>query len=133
MNYKPTEISIETTHGCSMKCKMCSSCADFPTPLNNELKINEIFGLLQDGKKMNAKIVSWSGGDPILRPEFWLLVDYANMIGYKQLLYTVGIKYNGINREPLSKYELKKLKYYNITTVFDLQGHKASIHDKTEI
>ena len=127
---KPTEISIETTYACSMKCKMCSSCADFPTPIKNELTFPEIQRVLDTGKEMGCEYISWSGGDPILRSDFWVLVDYASKLGYRQLLYTTGIKYNGVDREPLSDYELQVIKKYGMTMIFDLQSHRPKIHDK---
>jgi len=124
------EISIETTYACGMKCIMCSSSAAYPTPLPKELSLLQIISLLKEAKKLGAQVVSWSGGDPILRPDFWIMVEVANKLGYKQLLYTTGVKFNGQEFEPLSNVELKKMKKLNVTPIFDLQSCNPKTHDK---
>ena len=127
---RPNEISIEVTHACGMKCVMCSSSAEFPTPVKGEMDLKTIVRVLKEGRELGAKVVSWSGGDPILRPDFWVLAGIAHELGYKQLLYTTGIKFNGQDYEPLSDYELKLAKKYGMTLIFDLQSHNPKTHDK---
>jgi len=127
---KPNEISIEVTHACGMKCIMCSSSADFPTPMKGEMDLKTIVRILKEGKELGAKVVSWSGGDPIIRPDFWVLVDIAHKLGYKQLLYTTGIKFNGQDYEPMSDYELELAKKYDMRLIFDLQSHNSKRHDE---
>ena len=127
---KPTEISIETTHSCGMNCIMCSSRSEYITPTYNEMNTKEIIELIFEGKTMGCECISWSGGDPILRSDYPFLVDIANKLGLKQILYTTGMKYNGKDHYPLSDIELAFLKSLSVKMIFDLQGSKSSIHNK---
>ena len=90
------EISIELTYDCDLRCIYCSSSAEHPSPIG-ELSFDEVKMILDEAKKCGAKIVSLSGGEPLLHPQFFDIIEYAKEKKYKILLYTSGIIFDNSN------------------------------------
>lgn len=126
-----SEVSIEVTHGCSLRCIMCSSSADYPSPLKNELSTEEIKNLIVQSRKIGAKIISFSGGEPSIRPDIHELLDTCYQNNMKVLYYTSGTMYNkDMEVVPLSMDLITHLKRIGATVIVDLQSHDPFTHDK---
>jgi len=117
---------------------MCSSSACHPSPLNNELTTSEIKKLLYDSAKSSLapKNFSISGGDPLQREDIFELMQYANTLGMKNLLYTTGqiIEDNPITQKSeirrITKKEVQKLANLDIKVIYDLQSSDEKTSDK---
>jgi len=121
------EISIEITHECGLKCKMCSSNASYPSPVKNELTFDEIIRTLIEAKSLGAKEFSVSGGEPLQRSDTARIIKYAKSLGYRILFYTTGLFYDGERLIP----DYSFIKWFDSRDkiIFDLQGHNSRIHD----
>jgi len=93
---RPFEISIEVTHNCPAYCLMCSSASKciYGGKLEGELTLREIVEILQEGKVLGAEVVSWSGGEPLIRRDIFKIFEHAKKLAYRQWLYTSGIVWN---------------------------------------
>src|SRR3972149_3798908 len=136
------EIAVEVTYSCPHLCSMCSSSACHPSPLKNELSTEEIKKLLYDSahSSLTPKNFSLSGGDPLQRKDVFELMQYANTLGMKNLLYTTGQIIDGKNKfDPetgeltirrITENEVKKLANLDIKVIFDLQSPDEKTCDK---
>lgn len=68
-------VIVEITHRCNLSCIHCSACAG--TMMDPEvLSTEEIKAVLDKIIKINPKIICITGGEPMVRKDFWELVDY---------------------------------------------------------
>ena len=127
----PIEVSIEVTHGCPLKCLMCSSSAEYPSPIKNELTTEEIAKLIKESHEIGARIISLSGGEPSIRPDILKILSVCYGYGLKVLYYTSGTTFNKyLEVTSLPMYLIKYLKEIGATVIVDLQSHDPYIHDK---
>jgi len=83
------EISIEVTNECRLRCAHCSSEAGNPFP--KELSVAQINGLIDVGKKeLGTKVVSLSGGEPLLKDGIEHIIKHVRNEGLQLLIYTCG-------------------------------------------
>ena len=138
--YRANELSIELTHRCSCDCLFCSSnavcmsnqCGDEPKNCNRELSLPTIKNLLYEGRQIGASTFSLSGGEPLIFPNLWEVMDYAQSLNYKFLLYTSGSELNKDNEIiPMSHETVKRLQTYkNIEVIADMQNCEEKKVDK---
>ncbi len=81
---KPLLVFWETTKACLLTCKHCRANA-ITEPLPGELTTEEGYQLLEDiaGFGKPSPIVVFTGGDPLMRKDFWQLLEYANKLGLR--------------------------------------------------
>ena len=83
------QISIEIIHRCPNSCMHCSSCSgpDCTMMIETE-KVRE---LIDSAVDLNTKVLSISGGEPLLHPGLLSIVQYAKKRGREVYIYTSGI------------------------------------------
>lgn len=82
----PLYVYIELTDACNFNCKFCSVCDKDKNFISLEL-IKKIF---QELKKNNIYDVYYTGGEPMLHPQFKEIVEYAEELGFRQTVLTNG-------------------------------------------
>jgi len=130
MDISPYEVSIEVTHSCGLKCLMCSSDARYPSPIKDELTTLELLDLIKQSKELGAKVISFSGGEPTLRPDIYGLLKTCYNDGLDVLYYTCAVYYDGKEYSSLPLDLIKLLKEIGATVIVDLQSHDPYTHDK---
>ncbi|MDH5491995.1 MAG: radical SAM protein, partial [Myxococcales bacterium] len=76
----PRRVYWELTRACSLACLHCRAEAQ-PTPASDELNTEEVKAVMRQlGAPDKPPMVVLTGGDPLERPDFWQLLDYANEI-----------------------------------------------------
>lgn len=114
-------LFIEMTGLCNEKCRHCgSSCGDFE--VKNQLSAEEIKRVL-DTVKADFDIskiqLCITGGEPLLRPDFFEIMDYAHKLGFRW-----GMTSNGLL---IDKECAKKLHETGMETIaISLDGLKES-------
>ncbi|WP_232294427.1 radical SAM protein [Syntrophaceticus schinkii] len=81
-------VSWNTTNACNLKCPHCYRDAGREAP--EELSTTEGYRLLEEVKKAGFKIIVFSGGEPILRPDLCDLIARAKSLGLRPVLGTNG-------------------------------------------
>ncbi|MGE5554020.1 MAG: putative heme d1 biosynthesis radical SAM protein NirJ2 [Betaproteobacteria bacterium] len=94
-------ISWNTTRACNLKCKHCYR--DAGAADQNELTTAEGLKLLEEIARAGFKIMVFSGGEPLLRPDIFDLVAKAAQLGLRPVFGT-----NGTLLTPAIARELKK-------------------------
>ncbi|MDT8390368.1 MAG: radical SAM protein [Lentisphaeria bacterium] len=84
-----TSIDIELTERCNNDCIHC--CINLPEDdpaERRELSTREWQGVLDQAAELGALTVRFTGGEPLLRPDFTELYLYARRLGLRVLLFT---------------------------------------------
>ena len=83
----PVKVIWEVTYKCNSRCKHCHL---WQVKEHNDLTTDEAKTFISDIKKMGALHLSFSGGEPFLRPDMLELMTYASELGL-----TTGVNTNG--------------------------------------
>ena len=81
-------VSWNTTNACNMYCEHCYR--DAGAAAEEELNTKEGKALIDEIVKAGFKIMIFSGGEPLLRPDIFELVDYATAKGLRPVFGTNG-------------------------------------------
>jgi radical SAM protein with 4Fe4S-binding SPASM domain len=119
--FVPLILSWNVTRECNLKCSHCYiNAAD--GKLANELTIEEGKRLIDQICQVSKPLLILSGGEPLLRPDIYELIQYGSSKGLKMGL--------GSNGSLIDEVAVKKLKEAGITTVsISLDSHIAAQHD----
>ncbi|MDD2498356.1 MAG: radical SAM protein [Desulfitobacteriaceae bacterium] len=123
-----TYLNIELTNQCGLQCAHCSSSSSFDG--TDYIAPNRVLRLLDEGKKLGAKCLSISGGEPLLYPYLNEIIEYANTTGYTIRIYTSGIiTKDGVELRSIAEETLKSFVGKIDTIIFSLHSHLATLHD----
>ena len=81
-------LQVESTDACPQSCIYCyagSSPAE-----TRPLAPDEIRALLDDAARLEVRAIDWLGGDPLARPDWHELMDYARGLGLTNNVWTSG-------------------------------------------
>ena len=123
------QISVEIIHKCPNHCLHCSS---FSSPSCKDIISTDYVCEIIDGaKRLGAKILSISGGEPFLHEGLVTIVEYAKKQGIAVYIYTSGICWSEINKSgSLQEDVLVALKKLNIDKIiFDLPAITETVYD----
>ena len=81
-------VSWNTTNACNMYCDHCYR--DAGCKAEEELSTAEAKTLLEQIARANFKIMIFSGGEPLMRPDIVELVAYASSLGLRPVFGTNG-------------------------------------------
>lgn len=84
----PLSVLWELTNICNLRCKHCY--ASSGTARIKELTTDEAKNLLEELHDMGVLQVSFTGGEPILRPDFIEIAEFAHSLGFRLGLLTNG-------------------------------------------
>jgi putative heme d1 biosynthesis radical SAM protein NirJ1 len=77
------------TRTCNLRCKHCYSDSGSDI-VEKELSTKEALSLIDDLANFNVPVILFSGGEPLLRPDFFELVGYAKKKGIRVTISTNG-------------------------------------------
>ena len=77
------------TRTCNLRCKHCYSDSASDV-VEKELSTKEALSLIDNLAEFNVPVILFSGGEPLLRPDFFELVDYARKKGIRATISTNG-------------------------------------------
>lgn len=78
-----------STRTCNLKCRHCYMSSD-AKKYANELTTAEAKKFIDDLADFNVPVLLFSGGEPLIRPDFFELADYAAKKGVRPTLSTNG-------------------------------------------
>ncbi len=77
------------TRTCNLRCRHCYSDSASDV-VEKELSTKEALSLIDNLAAFNVPVILFSGGEPLLRPDFFELVDYAGKKGIRATISTNG-------------------------------------------
>lgn len=81
-------VSWNTTNQCNLYCEHCYR--DAGSVMQSELNTDEARQLIKDIKKAGFKIMIFSGGEPLMRPDIYELISFASSQGLRAVLGSNG-------------------------------------------
>jgi len=82
-------VSWNYTRTCNLKCKHCYSSSEAKI-YANEMTTQEALRFIDDLADFNVPVILFSGGEPLIRPDFFDLAQYARKRGIRATLSTNG-------------------------------------------
>jgi radical SAM protein with 4Fe4S-binding SPASM domain len=114
----PLSAHLDLTYRCNERCVHCYLDHDD----RGELTRQEVFKLLRELACAGTLILTLSGGEPLLRSDFFEILDYA-----RALTFSVKIKTNGLLIGPSQAALLHK---YGVQQIqISIYSHRAEVHD----
>lgn len=83
----PRIIAWEITRSCNLSCAHCRAAAEFGA-YAGELSLNEIKSTIDDIVTISNPIIILTGGEPLMRPDIWEIVDYCHEKGAMPVIGT---------------------------------------------
>ena len=113
-------LALEITKRCNLRCRHCYLSAG--EPYQKELTLEEIQALFNAAKNAGAQSTSIGGGEPLLRDDFFAVIDSAVSCGLMVSIGTNGTLIDQDISQKLAEYQLK--------IQISLDGATAKTHDK---
>lgn len=85
----PRIIAWELTRSCNLSCVHCRAASEFGH-YPGELSTDEIKATIDNICSMTNPILILTGGEPLLRPDIWEIIDYAKEKGASPVVSTNG-------------------------------------------
>ena len=83
----PRIIAWEITRSCNLSCAHCRASAEFGH-YPGELSLDKIKEVIDDIVTISNPIIILTGGEPLMRPDIWEIVDYAHEKGAMPVIGT---------------------------------------------
>lgn len=116
----PLKVSLDLTSKCNLNCLHCHSALHDSTA--QELSTPEMFDLIDIFAKHKVLVIQLGGGEPLLHPDFFGIVEYAKTSGIEVLFST-----NGTLVDVSKAARLKQLDFSQVQVSLD--GPNPKIHD----
>ena len=116
----PICLTWELTYACNLSCVHCLSSSGRRDP--RELTTEECFAVIDELERLKVFYVNIGGGEPMLRADFFEILEYASA-------HNVGVKFstNGTFIDQAAARRLASMDYLDIQISID--GADASVND----
>ena len=118
--HRLVNVSFEVTRKCNLSCRHCY--ANAGERLKDELAVGEIKAFIDQLAAMGVLSITFSGGEPLLHPHLFELMEYARRKPLSVLLFTNGTL---LTRKIVQT--LKEIGVLNVSVSID--GPDAETHD----
>lgn len=108
------------TNACNLRCKHCYQRADRPTP--DELSTEERLEIIDQLDENNVSMIAFSGGEPLMRGDFYDVAKYAYEKGFYLSIATNGTL---LTRSTVARLKNSGIKYVEIS----LDGATKETHE----
>ena len=119
----PLYVAWEITHKCNAQCYHCYSNSSLKYNGENELSTSESLKLIDQLADAGLLVLAFSGGEPMLRPDWSRLVAHACRKGL-----SVNVGTNGSSITKKTAIELKNLGVKSVTVSLD--SYREDVHDE---
>ncbi len=116
----PICLTWELTYACNLSCIHCLSSSGRRDP--HELSTEECFAVIDELERLQVFYVNIGGGEPMVRPDFFEILEYA-------IAHNVGVKFstNGTAIDAETAERLAAMDYLDIQISID--GADSAVND----
>ncbi len=114
-------IAWEVTRSCNLNCIHCRAAAN-RGPYEGELSTEKCFQLIDEIAAMSSPIIILTGGEPLLRPDFFDIAFYGTGKGLRMVMATNGTLVDESTVKKMIKSGIKRVSV-------SLDGKDAPSHD----
>ncbi|HET7541448.1 MAG TPA: radical SAM protein [Polyangiaceae bacterium] len=118
----PLYVAWELTHRCNARCVHCYSASGPRAPTARDLSTTESIGVVDQLADAGVLVLALSGGEPMLRRDWWVIASHAVTRGLN-----VNIGTNGSSITPRNVALLSNMGIKSVTVSLD--SHVAETHD----
>ena len=116
-------LFLWVTNQCNLQCKMCDQWKMHNKNFPKELSTEEWFSAIDSAAKMNTLSISVTGGEPLLRPDIFQILESIHKKGISSHLCTNGAL--------LNKAMVEKLMHSPPTSIsISIYSQEAKIHNE---
>ncbi|MFH1510353.1 MAG: radical SAM protein [Candidatus Woesearchaeota archaeon] len=115
----PLYVNLQVTNRCNMGCRFCFL-GEHPDGVLPDLPTETIQHMIDKVAAGGARIINYTGGEPLLRPDITEIIRYGKEKGLKTILSTNGI---------LLKNKMQGLCEYLDWICLPLDGYDSESHD----
>jgi pyrroloquinoline quinone biosynthesis protein E len=108
---QPLWLLAELTYKCPLQCPYCSNPKDF-ADFSQELTTEEWIKVFEQGRKLGAVQLGFSGGEPLVRQDLSTLIREARQLGYYTNLITSGV---GLNERKVAEFREAGLDHIQVS------------------
>src|SRR3989304_3212699 len=76
---RPYNVDIEVTRRCPSTCRFCTSGSG---DTDEMIPADRMFSLLEELREVGYQQIFWSGGEPLLHPAIFELIERARELGF---------------------------------------------------
>jgi len=114
-------VAWEVTRSCNLSCLHCRASAQ-KGPYRGELTTEACRDLLDDIASLGRPVIILTGGEPLLRPDLFILAKYGDSLGMRMVLATNGTL---VDEKTAGKIRDSNIRRVSIS----LDGPDAARHD----
>ncbi|MFC4322103.1 radical SAM/SPASM domain-containing protein [Litchfieldia salsa] len=118
----PSIIFWELTEACNLKCIHCRAIAQ-PERSIDELSTSQAFDVIDSISAFAKPLLILTGGEPLYRPDFFEIAQYAVNKGLRVAIASNGTLVNGEIAKKIKEVGIKRV-------AISLDGPTAEIHDQ---
>uniref|UniRef100_A0A7C4AJC4 Radical SAM protein n=1 Tax=Thermodesulfovibrio aggregans TaxID=86166 RepID=A0A7C4AJC4_9BACT len=122
MKFEPKWIAWEITRRCNLHCIHCRSSSEEVVRQHPDPSTEECLAVIDDITSYAKPVLVLTGGEPLLRNDFFEIAEYGNKKGLRVCLATNGTL---INDEICKKIKDADIKMVSLS----LDGHSEEVHD----
>lgn len=123
----PKTIGLNITERCNLACKHCSVGSNPFVSTANDLTTEQAKKLFDDLDDAGLESLRITGGEPMMRPDFWELFDYAIGCRFSLTLFTNGTR---VDRAAVERFaEARRKRGSRFLIHLSLDGGTAYSHD----
>ena len=108
----PFIVGWELTLACNLRCRHCGSSAGLPR--NDELSLKESLAICDQCPELLVQEVNFTGGEPLLRPEWSIIATHLRDLGIRTKIIT-----NGLALDPSTVAQIKSVSVSGIGISLD--------------
>lgn len=125
--YAPSELTLEITRNCPLRCVLCSS--DGGAPFENELGLDQWIRIIEEASVLGTRTIIFSGGEPFSSPWLLPLCKHTRKKSMEVCVYTSGnIESGGVRS--LEEGPLTALRECGVKKlIFSLHGPNSAVHE----
>ena len=92
-NYQPIRLWIETSSRCNLACRLCVN-KDIEANLKGDMDFNLYKKIIDEAKSYVFDVNLFHRGEPLLNPNIFSMITYANKNNIKTRIHTNGVLLN---------------------------------------
>lgn len=119
----PLWLLLELTYSCPLQCPYCSNPLDLHGYKNQELNTQDWLKVLKQARELGSLQLGLSGGEPLLRKDLLVIIEYAHKLGYYINLITSGV---GLTEAKIKAFKKAGLDHIQLS----FQGSDAKSNEK---
>ncbi len=116
-------LHLDVTERCNLRCRICNLWKKPDALSRDELTVSEIKEIVRDLKGLRGAVVSLGGGEPLVRPDIFEIIDAISSFGISAHMDTNGVLLDEQAAKRLKKGGLKVLSV-------SLDSHVPSLHNE---